>query len=115
MRYELPQWVVEANLKGGARHIYAKRVLRMDEDPIRCLVKCMTGAVNCNIKKLDRLLISAPRLKLAGQLAVSLQWISWLDVLGLAMKSERPANVVTGLERLTQDYYTPANVRRLGR
>ena len=33
MRYELRrQWVVEANLKGGARHIYAKRVLRMDED-----------------------------------------------------------------------------------
>ena len=31
------------------------------------------------------------------------------------MKSERPANVVTGLDRLTQDYYTPANVRRLGR
>ena len=26
------QWVVEANLKGNARHIYAKRVLRMDED-----------------------------------------------------------------------------------
>jgi hypothetical protein len=35
--------------------------------------------------------------------------------LGLAMKSGRPANFVTGLERLTPDYYTPANVRRLGR
>src|SRR6056300_1280454 len=33
MRYELRrQWVVEGNLKGNARHIYAKRVLRMDED-----------------------------------------------------------------------------------
>jgi len=29
--------------------------------------------------------------------------------------SGRPANFVTGLERLTPDYYTPANVRRLGR
>jgi len=33
----------------------------------------------------------------------------------MAMKSGRPANFVTGLERLTPDYYTPANVRRLGR
>ena len=33
MRYELRrQWVVEGNLKGSARHIYAKRVLRLDED-----------------------------------------------------------------------------------
>ena len=33
MRYEMRrQWVVEGKLKGGARHIYAKRVLRMDED-----------------------------------------------------------------------------------
>ena len=33
----------------------------------------------------------------------------------LQLKSGRPANAVTGLERLTPDYYTPANVRRLGR
>ena len=26
------QWVIEGNLKNSARHIYAKRVLRMDED-----------------------------------------------------------------------------------
>jgi hypothetical protein len=31
------------------------------------------------------------------------------------MKAGRPANVVTGLERLEPNYYTPANVRRLGR
>ena len=36
--------------------------------------------------------------------------------LGLAMKSERPANfVVEGIDYLMPDYYTPANVRRLGR
>ena len=35
--------------------------------------------------------------------------------MGVGMKSQRPANYVTGLERLTPDYYTPANVRRLGR
>ena len=35
--------------------------------------------------------------------------------MGVGMKSGRPANYVTGLERLTPDYYTPANVRRLGR
>ena len=36
--------------------------------------------------------------------------------MGLAMKSGRPANEVdVGLERLTLDYFTPANVRRLGR
>ena len=33
VRYEMRrQWVVEGNLKNSARHIYAKRVLRMDED-----------------------------------------------------------------------------------
>ncbi len=33
MRYELRRvWVVEANLKGGFRHVYGKRVLFIDED-----------------------------------------------------------------------------------
>ncbi len=33
----------------------------------------------------------------------------------LQIKSDRQANVATGLERLTPDYYTPANERRLCR
>ena len=36
--------------------------------------------------------------------------------LGLAMKAGRPVNQVDeGLDYLTEDYFTPANVRRLGR
>jgi hypothetical protein len=36
--------------------------------------------------------------------------------LGLAMKADRPINQVDeGLDYLTEDYFTPANVRRLGR
>jgi len=33
MRYELHRcWVIEANLKGGSKHIYGKRVFYLDED-----------------------------------------------------------------------------------
>ena len=52
---------MEANLKGGARHIYAKRVLRMDEDSNQ-----MSGGEMYDgrgelwrIQEIDRLLISA--------------------------------------------------------
>jgi hypothetical protein len=119
MRYELRrQWVVEGNLKGNARHIYAKRVLRMDEDSNQ-----MSGGEMYDGRgELWRIqeIGQAPDFRPDAQVCWTTGGEFTMDLLagrylGLAMKSERPANFVTGLERLTPDYYTPANVRRLGR
>ena len=119
MRYELRrQWVVEANLKGDARHIYAKRVLRMDEDSNQMNAGEMYDGRGemWRIQEIGQ----APDFRPAAQTCWTMGGEFTMDLLagrylGLGMKSERPANVVTGLDRLTQDYYTPANVRRLGR
>jgi hypothetical protein len=119
MRYEMRrQWVIEGNLKGDARHIYAKRVLRMDEDS-----KQMTaGEMYDGRGELWRVqeIGQAPDYRPDAQVCWTTGGEFIYDLLagrymGLAMKSGRPANVVTGLERLEPDYYTPANVRRLGR
>ena len=119
MRYELRrQWVVEGNLKGGARHIYAKRVLRMDEDSNQI----SGGEMYDGRGELWRIqeIGQAPDYRPDAQVCWTTGGEFTMDLLagrylGLAMKSGRPANFVTGLERLTPDYYTPANVRRLGR
>jgi len=119
MRYELRrQWVVEGNLKGNARHIYAKRVLRMDEDSNQM----SAGEMYDGRGELWRIqeIGQAPDFRPEAQVCWTTGGEFTYDLLagrylGLAMKSGRPANFVTGLERLTKDYYTPANVRRLGR
>lgn len=119
MRYELRrQWVVEGNLKGNARHIYAKRVLRMDEDSSQM----SAGEMYDGRGELWRIqeIGQAPDFRPEAQVCWTTGGEFNYDLLagrylGLAMKSGRPANFVTGLERLTKDYYTPANVRRLGR
>ena len=120
MRYELRrQWVVEGNLKPSARHIYSRRVLRLDEDSWQ-----ITGGEMYDGRG------ELWRVQEAGQgpdyrphsgLCFTTGGEFIYDTLagrymGLAMKSGRPANVVDeGLDYLTPDYYTPANVRRLGR
>ena len=118
-RYEMRrQWVIEGNLKGGARHIYAKRVMRMDEDS-----KQMTaGEMYDGRGELWRVqeIGQAPDYRPDAQVCWTTGGEFIYDLLagrymGLGMKAGRPANVVTGLERLEPDYYTPANVRRLGR
>jgi hypothetical protein len=119
MRYEMRrQWVVEGNLKGNARHIYAKRVLRMDEDSSQM----SAGEMYDGRGELWRIqeIGQAPDYRPEAQVCWTTGGEFTYDLLagrylGLAMKSGRPANFVTGLERLTPDYYTPANVRRLGR
>ena len=118
MRYEMRrQWVVEGNLKGDARHIYAKRVLRMDEDSNQM----SAGEMYDGRGELWRIqeIGQAPDYRQEAQVCWTTGGEFTYDLLagrylGLAMKSGRPANFVTGLERLTPDYYTPANVRRLG-
>ena len=120
MRYELRrQWVVEGNLRSNARHIYSRRVLRMDEDSWQ-----ITGGEMYDGRgELWRVqeIGQAPDYRPHSQLCFTTGGEFIYDTLagrylGLAMKSERPANIVDeGLDYLTPEYYTPANVRRLGR
>ena len=119
IRYELRrQWVVEGNLRNSARHIYAKRVLRFDEDSWQ-----ITGGEMYDGRgELWRVqeVGQAPDYRPEAMTCWTTggEWIYDLlagRYIALQLKSGRPANVVTGLDRLTPDYYTPANVRRLGR
>lgn len=120
MRYELRrQWVIEGNLRSNARHIYSRRVLRLDEDSWQ-----ITGGEMYDGRgELWRVqeIGQAPDYRPHSQLCFTTGGEFIYDTLagrylGLAMKSERPANIVDeGLDYLTPDYYTPANVRRLGR
>ena len=120
MRYELRrQWVVEGNLKSTARHIYAKRVLRLDEDSWQ-----VTGGEMYDgrgeLWRVQEAGQGVDYRENAGQcFTMGGEFI--YDTLagrylGLAMKADRPINQVDeGLDYLTEDYFTPANVRRLGR
>ena len=119
VRYEMRrQWVVEGNLKGGARHIYARRVLRLDEDSNQMTA----GEMYDGRGELWRVqeIGQAPDYRPQAQTCWTTggEWVYDLlagRYIALQLKSDRPANVVNGLEYLTPDYYTPANVRRLGR
>ena len=119
VRYEMRrQWVVEGNLKSSARHIYAKRVLRMDEDS----GQMTAGEMYDGRGELWRIqeIGQAPDYRPEANTCWTTggEWVYDLlagRYIALQLKSGRPANAVTGLERLTPDYYTPANVRRLGR
>lgn len=119
MRYELRrQWVVEGNLKGEARHIYARRVLRLDEDSWQMTAGEMYDGRGelWRVQEIGQAPDYRPEAKTCwttgGEFIYDLLAGRYM---GVGMKSQRPANYVTGLERLTPDYYTPANVRRLGR
>ena len=119
MRYEMRrQWVVEGNLKSSARHIYAKRVLRLDEDSWQI----SGGEMYDGRGEIWRIqeIGQAPDFRPSAQVCWTTGGEFNMDLLagrylGLAMKTGRPSNVVEGLDRLTPKYYTPANVRRLGR
>jgi hypothetical protein len=119
VRYEMRrQWVVEGTLRGSARHIYAKRVLRMDEDS----GQITAGEMYDGRGELWRVqeIGQAPDYRPEANTCWTTggEWVYDLlagRYIALQLKSGRPANAVTGLERLTPDYYTPANVRRLGR
>lgn len=119
MRYEMRrQWVVEGNLKNNARHIYAKRVLRLDEDSWQMTA----GEMYDGRGELWRVqeIGQAPDYRPEAHVYWTTGGEFIYDLLagrymGVGMKSQRPAKFLTGLERLTPDYCTPANVRRLNR
>jgi hypothetical protein len=113
------RWVVQANLKETARHIYARRVLRLDEDSWH-----ITGGELYDgrgelwlVQEAGQAPDYRPHSGLCFTTGGEFIYNTLAGrYLGLAMKSERKANIVDeGLDYLTPDYYTPANVRRLCR
>ena len=104
MRYELRrQWVVEGNLKGEARHIYARRVLRLDEDSWQMTA----GEMYDGRGELWRVQNRPPDYRPEAKTCWTTGGEFIYDLLagrymGVGMKSQRPANYVTGLERLTR-------------
>ena len=119
-RYELRRlWEVEGNLKDRARHIYARRVIRLDEDSWQIA----NGEMYDGRGELWRVqeIGQAPDYRPHSNLCFTTGGEFVYDVLagryiGLAMKSNRPLNIVDReLDYLQPSYYTPASIRRLGR
>jgi|SaaInl5LU_22_DNA_1037371.scaffolds.fasta_scaffold06527_3 hypothetical protein len=120
-RYEVRrQWVVSGNLKSTARHIYAKRVLRFDEDSWQISAGEMYDGRG-ELWRVQEIGQATDYRENAGYCWTSGGEFTYDTLagryLGIAMKSERPANVVdkASLEYLSNDYFTPSNVRNLGR
>jgi hypothetical protein len=109
MRYELRrQWVVEADLRQGSRHIYSRRVLRLDEDSWQ-----ITGGELYDgrgelwrVQKAGQAPDYRPHSKLCFTTGGEFIYDTLAGrYIGLAMKSDRPANIVDeGLEYLTPEY-----------
>lgn len=119
-RYELRRlWQVEGNLKETARHIYARRVFRFDEDSWQLANAEMYDGRGelWRIQEIGQ----APDYRPESNLCFTTGGEFVYDILagryiGLAMKSDRPLNLVNkGLNYLKPSYYTPASIRRLGR
>lgn len=120
-RYELRrQWVVEGVVdEARARHLYLRRVLRLDEDSWQ-----ITGGElydgRSEIWRVQEV-GQAPDYRPHAQLCFTTGGEFIYDrrarrYMGLAMKSNRPANLVEeGLEYLQPKYYTSANASKLGR
>jgi hypothetical protein len=114
LRYELHRvWVVEANLKEGTRHIYAKRVFYIDED------SWSIAAVDCYDARLEiwrvqeAHLINYYDLPLMGPTAEVTYDLQNGRYVCLGMTNEG-ANWSFEKEYDTE-MFTPAQVRRMGR
>lgn len=114
-RYELHRvWKVEATLKTGKRHIYAKRVFYIDEDTWQASVIDHYDGRG-----------SLWRVAEAHQVVFYDQKVPWYAVevlhdltsgryLALGLDNEEPGTFVFGAKRSSRDY-TPAALRRSGR
>ena len=99
--------MVEGSLKGGALHIYTKRVLRLDEDSWQMTAgELYDGRGELwRIQEIGQAPDHRPEAKTCwttgGEFIYDMLAGRYM---GVGMKSGRPANFVTGLERLTPDY-----------
>ncbi|MBE8191311.1 MAG: DUF1329 domain-containing protein, partial [Alphaproteobacteria bacterium] len=120
MRYELRrQWVVEGNLRPRSRHIYSRRVLRLDEDSWQITAAELYDGRGelWRVQEAGQAPDYRPHSRLCFTTGGEFTYDTLAGrYLGLAMKSNRPANIVDeGLEYLTPEYYTPSSIKKLGR
>ncbi len=114
VRYELHRvWSIEANLKGGTRHVYSRRVTHLDEDSWT-----ITGAELYDgrgelwrVQELHgRQDYGVPLCNKGAEIVYDLQAGRYL---ALAMQNEgQPINY--GADELDVNRYTPAAIRQLG-
>ncbi len=114
LRYELHRvWVVDATLKEGTRHVYAKRVFYIDED------SWSIAAVDCYDARLEIWRVQEAHLinyydrKLIGPTAEVTYDVQNGRYVALGMTNE--GQMWSFDEKYTPDMFTPATVRRMGR
>ena len=114
LRYELHRvWVVEANLKEGTRHVYAKRVFYIDED------SWAITAVDCYDARLEIWRVQEAHQinyydrKLIGPTAEVTYDVQNGRYVALGMTNE--GQMWSFDEEFPVEMFTPAQVRRMGR
>ncbi len=116
MRYELHRvWVVEGTVKTGSRHIYAKRVLYLDEDSWAAALadnydgqgQLWRAAMRTTVNAYDLPGVMG-RVAMFHDLTVGAYIVSQLI-------NEQPVTPHIVKEIPAKSYFTPANLRQIGR
>ncbi len=114
VRYELARtWRIEANLKPGNRHVYARRVKTINEDNWTISSSDMYDGRGelWRVQELHQLQrYNVPLCGSAAEVVYDLQAGRYL---ALAMQNEEPA-INYFADELDADRYTPAAIRRMG-
>ncbi|MCY1440426.1 hypothetical protein D9M71_567020 [compost metagenome] len=114
MRYEKHRvWVLEATLKPNARHIYARRVLYLDEDTWAALL-----ADNYDNRgqfwrtNMQTSIYAYDMQRFHSRLGVYHDLISGSYMVDRLLEEQKPALLNTS--KFTHDDFTPGNLRKLG-
>lgn len=115
LRYELHRvWIVEAKLKDGARHIYDKRVMFIDEDTWNAAVIDHYDGRGELWKMAEAHLIQFHDINTPWMVAESLHDLNSGRYLVTGLSNEEPRFLVWGVKSTRRDFSTSA-LRRIGR
>ncbi|MCY1360454.1 hypothetical protein D9M69_470810 [compost metagenome] len=114
MRYEKHRvWVLQANLKEGARHVYAKRVLYLDEDTWSA-----TMADNYDSRgqlwrtNMQTSIYAYEMQRYHARLGIYHDLIAGSYLVDRMLIDQKPAKL--NATAFTEDEFTPGNLRKLG-
>jgi len=114
MRYEKHRvWVLQANLKEGARHVYAKRVLYLDEDTWSA-----TMADNYDSRgqlwrtNMQTSIYAYEMQRYHARLGIYHDLIAGSYLVDRMLVDQKPAKL--NATAFTEDEFTPGNLRKLG-
>ncbi|MDH4555909.1 DUF1329 domain-containing protein [Pseudomonas sp. BN417] len=115
MRYERHRaWVLEANLKPGKRHIYRKRVIYIDEDSwIGLLADNYDGKGNLWRSNMQTTVYAYDLNGFQARVAIFHDLIAGSYLADRLLDGQRPAKLNSS--DIEADYFTTANLRKLGK